>query len=255
MIANGTPFRANRALAAIKKLFAWSIDRGTIEINPIASLKPPTKERPRDRVLTSEELIACWRAAEAENYPFGPCIKMLVLTGQRRSEVSGMRWSEIDFDRAEWTLPAERTKNATKHVVPLVPFAIDIVRGVPRFLGSDLVFTTTGRSSISGFGRLKARLDDEIGALDWRLHDIRRTVATQMAMLGVAPHIIEAVLNHKTGIVSGVSAVYNRHAYSDEKRDALQRWSNYVERAICEAHALVSSVSARPMGWAANNYS
>ncbi|TIL31698.1 site-specific integrase [Mesorhizobium sp.] len=228
MISDGTPFRANRALAALKKLFAWCVDRGTIEYNPLAGLKAPAKEVARDRVLEEDELRACWNAAAAESPPFDAFVKLLILTGQRRGEVGGMRWSELNLEKAIWAMPAKRTKNATMHTVPLAPMAIKILEALPRFLNSDFVFTTTGTSEISGFGRLKARLDLMVGGIDWRLHDIRRTVATNMAIMRIQPHIIEAVLNHKTGIVSGVAAVYNRHAYLDEKREALEKWANSV---------------------------
>lgn len=227
IIAGGAPTRANRALAAIKKLMNWCIDRGMIELSPVAGLRPPTKETARDRVLSDDEVAACWNAAEG--FPFAQFTQLLILTGQRRGEVAGMRWSELDLNNATWTIPAKRAKNASSHIVPLASLAILILNSVPRFLGSDLVFTTTGTSPISGFGRLKERLDMAVGADDWRLHDLRRTVATNMAMMRIAPHIIEAVLNHKTGIVSGVAAVYNRHAYLDEKREALERWTEKVQ--------------------------
>lgn len=232
LIASGMGAGANRALAAIKKLFAWCLDRGTIETNPIAALKAPAKEVSRDRVLSDQEIVACWRAAEGEGFPFEPFAKLIVLTGQRRGEVAGMRWPELDLTQGVWTIPASRAKNATQHVVPLAPLAVLILQGLPRFAGSDFVFTTTGRTPISGFGRLKARLEKASGADDWRLHDIRRTVATHMAMMGVQPHIIEAVLNHKSGIVSGVAAVYNRHAYTQEKRVALTKWAEHVEGLV-----------------------
>jgi integrase len=112
--------------------------------------------------------------------------------------------------------------------VPLAPLAIEVLKSIPRFLKSDYVFTTNGRSPVSGFGRLKDRLGEAVGASDWRVHDLRRTVATNMAMMRIQPHIIEAVLNHKSGIVSGVAAIYNRHAYLDEKRVALEKWAGYV---------------------------
>lgn len=217
IVAKGTPYRANRALAAIKKLFSWCVDRGVLDFNPLAGLKPPSKETARDRVLTDKELAACWQEADIEDFPFGPFFKLFILTGQRRGEVAGMQWSEIDFERAVWTISAKRAKNASQHTVPLAPVAIEIPKSVPRFLKSDLVFTTNGKREISGFGRLKRRMDRAIGSGDWRVHDIRRTVATNMAMMGIAPHVIEAVLNHKTGIVSGVAAVYNRHAYVPRK--------------------------------------
>lgn len=230
IIAGGAPTRANRALAAIKKLMNWCIDRAMIETSPVAALRPPTKEVARDRVLTDEEVVACWHAGALEGFPFAQFTQLLILTGQRRGEVAGMRWCELDLDEGIWTLPAKRAKNATSHIIPLTPLAIFILKSVQRFLDSDLVFTTTGTSPISGFGRLKERLDVAVGldAEDWRFHDLRRTMATNMAMIGVHPHIIEAVLNHKSGIVSGVAAVYNRHAYLDEKRGALELWAEKV---------------------------
>lgn len=232
IVAGGAPTRANRALAAVKKLMNWCIDRGIIETSPVAALKPPTKEIARERVLTETEMAACWDAATDEGFPFEQFVQLLILTGQRRGEVSGMRWSELDFDNGLWTLPAKRTKNASSHIVPLAPLAIDILKSVPRFLDSDLVFTTNGKTPISGFGRLKERLDLAVGldADDWRFHDLRRTMATNMAMMRIQPHIIEAILNHKSGIVSGVAAVYNRHAYLDEKREALELWARHVEQ-------------------------
>jgi integrase len=228
MTAAGTTIGANRALAAVKKLFAWCVDRGTIEINPVAGLKAPAKEVSRDRVLTHDEIRAYWTTSETEGFPFAQFAQVLLLTGQRRGEVAGMSWSEIDFEKAVWTIPAKRAKNATQHAVPLAPFVVDILKSLPRFLNSDLVFTTTGKTPISGFGRFKRRLG-EVGAGDgWRLHDLRRTVATNMALTGIQPHIIEAVLNHKSGIVSGVAAVYNRHAYLEEKRSALNLWAGTI---------------------------
>jgi len=230
IVANGTPWRANRALAAFKKLMSWCVDRGIIEHTPVAQLQMPTKEVARERLLTHDELRLCWRAAEQEGFPFGPCVWLLILTGQRRSEVSEMRWSELDLDNGLWTIPRTRVKNGTTHVVPLSQLALSIIRALPRILGSDFVFTTTGTSPISGFGRLKDRLDAALpaGTEDWRFHDLRRTAATNLAMLRVPPHIIEAVLNHKSGIVSGVAAIYNRHAYVDEKREALELWARRV---------------------------
>ena len=232
IVACGTATRANRVLAAIKKLMNWCVDRDYIEVSPIATLKAPTKEEPRHRVLSPDEILKLWAWGKDTPYPFGPFIQLLLLTGQRRGEVSGMRWSEVDFEQATWTLPAERVKNNTLHVVPLSTAAQEILKQLPRFQNSDYVFTTTGISAISGFGKLKQRLEVVLGsnAEDWRLHDLRRTVATNMAQLGIQPHIIEAVLNHKSGIVSGVAAVYNRHSYDTEKREALKKWATLLNR-------------------------
>jgi integrase len=244
-LAKITPYRANRAMSAIKKLYAWCLDRGTVEFSPVAGLKPPTKESARDRVLSDDELAACWNAAQAEGFPFAQFIQLVILTGQRRGEVAGLQWSEIDFARGVWTIPAKRAKNKTTHAVPLAPLALDILKSIPRFLNSDYTFTTNGRNPISGFGRLKDRLDEVVGVNDWRVHDIRRTVATNMAMMGIQPHIIEAVLNHKSGIVSGVAAIYNRHAYFEEKKAALEKWASHLEKLV-QCHSLPSGKDSRP---------
>ena len=119
-----------------------------------------------------------------------------------------MRWAELDLTAGTWAIPATRAINATKHLVPLSPLAVSILAALPRYDSCECVFTTTGSTPISGFGRLKNRLDQALGVDNWRMHDIRRSVATNMAMLGIQPHIIEAVLNHKSGIVSGVAAIY-----------------------------------------------
>lgn len=246
-VAARTPVRANRALAALKKLMSWCVDRGTIEFNPLSGLKPPTKEVPRDRVLSDKELISCWLTAENEGTPFAQFVKLLILTGQRRGEVAGMRWSEVDFERGIWTIPAMRAKNATVHTVPLAPLALDTLKSMPRFLNSDLVFTTNGQTPVSGFGRLKDRLDKGVTVSDWRVHDIRRTAATNLAIMGVQPHVIEAVLNHKSGIVSGVAAVYNRHAYFAEKQTALKMWSERVGVLIAQKEEHPERVFAKSL--------
>jgi integrase len=228
IIAEGKPYRANRVLAAIKKLFAWALDRGLIEVHPIFGLKPPSKELARDRILTEEEVRAFWAAASAMGFPFGPALLLLLLTGQRRGEVTRMRWSDIDFQRGLWTVPAATAKNGRVHEVPLSPAVFGILERLPRFIGSDLVFTTTGTTPISGFGRVKHRLDLAMEVSDWRFHDLRRTAASGMARIGVAPHVIEKVLNHVSGQISGVAAVYNRHGYDTEKREALNQWAGIL---------------------------
>jgi integrase len=234
LIAAGMTVGVNRALAAIKKLFAWCVDRGLVDHSPIAGLRPPAKEVSRERVLSDDELLASWRAAEREGFPFEHFLKLLLLTGQRRGEVAGMRWSEIDFEKSTWTIPGNRAKNAKQHAVPLALLAVSILKETPRFFNSDFVFTTTGRTPISGFGRLKRRLGEKAGDESWRLHDLRRTVATGLAELGIRPHVIEAVLNHRSGIVSGVAAVYNRHTYLEDKREALRAWCARVATLIAE---------------------
>ena len=148
------------------------------------------------------------------------------MTAQRRDEVAGMRWSEINLDKAEWNIPGERTKNGKAHTVHLSNEAISLIAALPRFAKlegsvSDLVFTTTGRSPVSGFSKAKAQIDKLSTVSDWRLHDIRRTVVTHMSQLGIAHHVADAILNHKSGVISGVAAVYQRNQFLNERRDAM----------------------------------
>ena len=228
LVAHGTPYRANRALSAIKKLLNWALNRGMIDVNPVAGQRMPTKEHARDRILSDDETKRLICAAEADGYPFGSIYLTLLLTGQRRGEVSAMRWPEVDLQRQLWTIPAARSKNGHAHEVPLSKAVVDILRQVPRFLRSDCVFTTNGMSPVSGFGHAKRRYEEAVGSKDWRVHDLRRTAASGMARLGITPHVIEKVLNHRTGVISGVAAVYNRYGYAEEKRDALERWAQWV---------------------------
>jgi integrase len=228
-IALRAPVGVNRALSQIKKLYAWALDRGMVDVHPALGLKKPAKETSRDRLLTDAEIISFWTVTGEMGFPFGPLLRLLLLTGQRRGEVSAMRWSQLDLDRGIWKIPASLAKNGRAHEVPLSSTALNILRTLPQFEGSDFVFTTTGRTPVSGFGRVKDRLD-KVGELSaWVVHDLRRTAASGMARLGVAPHVIEKVLNHVSGTISGVAAVYNRHGYEAEKRQALEIWAEWLE--------------------------
>ena len=226
VIARGAPTQANRTLAAIRKLFNWSLDRGLIDHNPVTGLKPPAKEVSRDRVLTDQEIKKVWAAWDQIGWPFGPLFKLLLVTGQRRSEVASMKWTDISD--GIWTIPREIAKNDRTHDVPLTPLALDILDGLPRHARTQLIFTMNGRNPVSGFGKLKEKTDEQSGVTDWRLHDLRRTAASGMARLGVAPHIVEKILNHSSGVISGVAAVYNRHGYESEKRSALELWDTHL---------------------------
>jgi integrase len=138
----------------------------------------------------------------------------LILTGARRSEVAGMMWREIDFDAKLWTLPAARAKNATEYQIPLSDSAVEILRALPRIAGADLCFTLSGRVPIRGFHNIKTRIDALMPAEpSWTLHDLRRTFASGCARLGIAVHVVEAALNHKSGSIRGIAAVYNRYDY------------------------------------------
>jgi integrase len=224
-------------LAGLSKFFRWCVERSYIENNPALYISKPSKENPRDRVLSEDELVRIWTETKTMGYPFGPLLQILLLTAQRKGEVAGLRWSEINFKDKVWTIPKERSKNKNSHLVPLTDNAVQILQGLPRFLGSDLVFTTTGKTSVSGFGRVKANLDKSADVQDWIIHDIRRTVASGMARLKVPPYTVEKILNHVSGTFSSVTGVYNRYGYDDEKRAALQIWDDYISGMVANGKA------------------
>jgi integrase len=231
IVDRGAPIHANRVLAYLRRLFNWAVDREIIEKSPTAGIKPPVSERSRDRTLSAAELTAVWRAVVNMPEPFGPCFQMLIMTGQRRSEVAGMRWSEIDLNRGEWTIPAERAKNGKAHIVHLSKEAVDTLSAVHRLEGSDLVFTTTGTTPISGFSKAKTELDQASGVVGWTIHDLRRTFATiATGDLGIEPVVVDKILNHSSGVVTGVAAVYQRHAYLDQRRKAMETWGEWITK-------------------------
>jgi integrase len=227
-IARGSTYQANRIHSNIRKLFNWCIERGIVEASPIIGLKSPTKEESRDRVLDDEEIARLLRACSNDVYPFRQFVPVLLATAQRRGELAEMRWSEVDLDAKVWVIPAERSKNGKPHVVPLSAYALKVLNEVPRFLDCDFVFTTTRKSPVSGFSKMLRRLSEWSQTSDWRLHDLRRTAASGMARAGVAPHVVEKVLNHISGTISGVAAVYNRYGYDAEKREALEGWGQVL---------------------------
>lgn len=222
--ARGSGYQANRILSHTRKLFNWCIERGIVETSPIVGLKPPTKEVSRERTLDDDEVMRLLRACRNDVYPFRQFAPLLLATAQRRGELAEMRWSEIDFAAKTWVIPSDRSKNGKAHVVPLSDFALEMISEVPRFLDCDYVFTTTKKSPVSGFSKALRRLSENSQTKDWRWHDLRRTAASNMAKAKVAPHVVEKVLNHVSGIISGVAAVYNRYGYDDEARDALDGW-------------------------------
>jgi integrase len=223
------PVMANRLIAAIRPFWAWMATRGYCPENVAASIKKPAPETARDRVLSQIEVAAIWVAASKMPYPFGPLFQLLVLTGQRRTEVSDMRWSEIHLGNSEWVLPAERTKTGKAHIVHLTKPAIEILRSVPFHLRSDLVFTTNGRTPVSGFSKAKARLDELSGVENWRLHDLRRSFASQCADLGIDSAAADRVLNHvAAGAMGVVQRTYQRSAMLDQRREALEAWADWV---------------------------
>jgi integrase len=179
----GAPIYANRVLMWFRALGNFAIGRGLIEVNPCIGVGMPAIETARDRVLSDAELAALWEAASALPHPYGAFILILILTGQRRNEVAGMGWSEIDLAAKLWTLPGARAKNGKEHSIPLSEAACSILKTIPRIKGCDFVFTVNGRGAFTGHHNIKRWIDKLIppGTPPWVLHDIRRTVATGMA--------------------------------------------------------------------------
>ena len=224
-----TPSAANHALSAVRKFFSWCVERGLTEQHPCQGLSRPAPSKSRDRVLTDAELASVWRAADDTGFPMGIITKLLILTAQRRGEVAGMRWREVDFDEKVWTIPGERTKNKRLHAIPLSPTALAILMSVPR-INEQFVFPARGSETevISGFSKMKPKLAAQTGVINWTLHDLRRTAATGLARLGIPPHVVERILNHTTGAFAGVAGVYNRFEYLPEMRAALEIWDAHI---------------------------
>jgi len=230
LVDAGHPYMANRLLAHVRKFFNWCKERHWLTETPTEAIKRPAREQSRNRVLDKDEIKRFCAACDEIGWPFGPCFTLLLVTGQRRDEVACMKWTHINIDDAVWTLPRQETKADRQHDVPLSPLALSILEVLPR--NGDYVFTTTGRSPISGFSKAKARLDQLSKVGSWRLHDLRRTAASGMAEIGIAPHVIERVLNHASGQISGLAAVYNRHTYIREKRNALNAWAQAIQAIV-----------------------
>ena len=237
IIRSGKPVLANRVLAHVRKLFNWCLERGIVGASPAVQIKAPGgKESPRDRDLSDAEIKVIWPAFDAAGYPFGSMMQILLLTGQRRSEVATMRWTDLDTDAAVWNLPAGSTKALRSHSIPLPNMAVEILGDLPRFDGPYVFSTTGGKRPVSGYSKAKLRIEQEINKAlarnggepltNWQIHDLRRTAASGMAKLGVPVDHIGRVLNHAP---RGITAtVYDKHSYMPEKRRALDLWCAHV---------------------------
>jgi integrase len=237
IVDRGSPILANRLLAAFRKMCGWAVERGLIDTSPAAGIKAPAPESSRDRVLSDSELVAVWRAAARDGWPFGTVTQLLALTGQRRGEVAELRRSEIDLPNQLWTIPKERCKNGREHTVPLSDQALAILASLPCVEGkSGLVFTLTGSTPIAGFALAKKRLDAALppDMPAWTLHDLRRTFASGCARLGIDMHVVEKCLNHVSGSFAGIVGVYQRHDFGNEKRAAMDKWGSYIGQLLSD---------------------
>lgn len=246
---------ARRAVFAYASvLFGWAYKRGDITQNPLAGMAKPEAPKARDRVLSDEELTKVWEATGKLGDPFAPFFRLLILTGQRRSEVAGINWAELDRTTTTWTIPADRAKNGVAHIVPLASEAVaELDRlalalqekakekepDAKRWPKAGFVLTTTGRTPISGITKAKTALDEAVTKArkgealpHWRIHDLRRTMATGFQRLGVRFEVTEATLNHISGAKGGVAGIYQKHDWKEEKRSALEAWARHVAAII-----------------------
>jgi integrase len=270
LVDAGHGVTANRTLMVLKTFFTWTVKRDMLHASPVAVLDPPAEEKSRERTLSDAELVALWKVAGADGYPFGRLMQLLILTGARRDELREAPWAEFDtegntsvqlasgarWQGALWTLPAARVKNGREHLVPLCSEAVEILKGMPRIKGG-LLFTTTGDTPISGLSKAKSRIDAAMLAelrkndpdcvlQNWTPHDLRRTFYSGLQRLGFSIEVAEACVNHKGGTLNGIAKVYGRHQYLAEKTAAFAEWARHVDGLVNEREsANVTSLDAR----------
>jgi integrase len=240
---------SSKDFQALSGCFNWLLKRDdTLLRSPLDGVDDPSPEVSRDRVLADAELAALWSAAEADGSLFGRLVQLLILTACRRDEVRDAEWREFDFDSRTWLIPGHRVKNGRDHLLPLSDTAVAMLDKLPRLKGRHLLFSTTGETPISGLSKAKARMHEgmarELGVepARWTLHDIRRSVVTGLQRLGISLEVTEAVVNHRSGTLAGVTSVYARHGYLEEKRRALDCWAAHV-MAIVSGEPAANNVS------------
>ena len=220
------PGAARPVLKHLKTFFRWCIGRAVIDFSPADGIPNPGNGASRDRVLDDSELADVILAARTMPGPFGVIVETLALTGQRLAEVTQMAWAEIDKPTRTWRIPGDRAKNGKVHLVHLSEPAWTLIQRMPRT--HPIVFPTSGKRHFQNFGPAKKELNRRSGVKGWCLHDLRRTTVSGMARLGVPPHVADKILNHQSGTISGVAAVYQRHEFLAERKDALDRWGQHV---------------------------
>jgi integrase len=237
-IADRAPIMANRSLAAVRKMFNWAVTKDILAASPCIGIEAPSPEQSRDRILTDHELRLVWNAADADASPFGPLVQLLILTGQREAEVAGVCDDEIDRTTRLWTLSGQRTKNGERHEVPLSDPALEIIDAQPRIGAKRFLFSLDGVRPVTTFSRAKNRIDAAVVAAcgepmpHWTFHDLRRTMVSGMARLGIELPVIEKCVNHKSGSFRGIVGTYQRHSFLDEKRKALEVWASFVQSTV-----------------------
>ena len=236
---------AGRTMAYARACFRWAEKRGKVPDNPFMSLPIPAGTVERERALTNEELGCVWRVAADMPYPWGPFFQLLLMTLARREEVAGMGWPELSGDLSTWTIPSTRMKRGLSHVVALPAEARQVLTTIPHIGGQDLIFSTTGRTPISGFAKAKGALDRASGVTGWRLHDIRRTGVSALAAMGIDSIVADKLLAHQPSKLRGAARVYQRHDFAAERATALKAWASHIVRCAGSASDLDNVVTLR----------
>jgi integrase len=252
----GSGTMANRVRASLSALFSWCISRDIVQTSPVAGVRPSVPEVKRDRVLSDAEIRWLWKACDKVAYPFGDLHKLLLLTGARLREVAEMKRDELNLAERLWQIPRSRSKNDKPHDVPLSDAAMAVIAAMPQIKSAaGFMFTVTGTTPVSGFSRAASIIDRHMLAAAkaegveaipaWRTHDLRRTCATGLQRLGIRFEVTESVLNHLSGARGGVSGIYQRHSWKDEKRAALEAWGRFIENLTAE-RPVTNVVTLRP---------
>jgi integrase len=248
IVARGRLSYADHVRHYLHAWLDWAVAEELIEANPAAGIPNPDprkgQDRERDRYLNNEEIRLFWSSCEHIGEPFGSLFKLLLLIGTRRDELAHATWDEFDFVKREWTLPRQRSKNDMAHTTHLAPLAMEILEALRRAGQSRFLFTTNGRTPVSGFSHACRRLRAVIPIVShFTLHDLRRTLASGMADLGISEHVLDRVLNHTGRKVSGTARIYNRHEYLRERQAALEAWSRHIESLVRPAPSNVVELS------------
>ncbi len=263
IVDRGAPVSANRIFEVIRAWLNWCVQRGYLESSPAIGIKAPAEEEERERVLTVSELTEIWTVSKSFDYPLKPFLQLATLLPMRRSEIATMRWSNLDLDKALWTIPAKTMGRKSRDlVVPLPTVAVELLKVQPRYTQGDFVLTTTaGAKAIKGFSKMKSSIDKAMlksrmeRGIDkniehWILHDLRRTTTTMLAERGVLPHILSAILGHSAAVSVStmpsavITKVYNRYAYLPEKRQALEDWAQYLSSLKLDETAPAGAATA-----------
>jgi integrase len=218
-----TPAVQHRVYTVLRGFLRWAHRKHYLDRMPMERMQAPPPSTPRDRILTDDELARVWRASGDDSY--GRIVKLLILTGQRRGEITALTGAMVRRDTI--ILPAGTTKNGRRHEFPLGNMARDVLG---RSRAPDaLYFQARGCTTpFNGFSKGKAHLDRACGFSDWTVHDLRRTFASGLAALGVQLPVIERLLNHVSGSFGGIVSVYQRYDFMPEMRHAIERWEEHV---------------------------